>query len=205
MLHRASRLAALVLALGFLVGSSPTDQEPEVPGVAVPVAVSPANQYPPSYRVPYADSPQPVHLRIPSLKISGHIQPVGMTDAVTMQVPSDIAVVGWFDHSVHPISDAGHTVLVGHRDGVSDPNGVFRSLGKVRQGDVVNVRDQSGRRIDYEVVKVEMLADEQFAQKASWVFRVDGPHRLVLITCGGPFDRARGGYQANVVVIAKRT
>lgn len=204
MLHRASRLAALGLALGFLVGSSPTDQEPEVPAFTLAVSHIDVGGEAPAYRVPYADSPQPVDLRIPSVDISGHVQPVGMTDAVTMQVPSDIKVIGWFDRSVFPISDNGHTVLVGHRDGARNPNGVFRNLENVREGDVVKVRDQSGRLVDYEVATVELVSDKQFAEKAAWIFRVNGPHRLVLITCGGTYDRTRGGYQANVVVIAKR-
>jgi LPXTG-site transpeptidase (sortase) family protein len=202
---RASRLAALALALGFLVGTSPTDQEPEVPDFTPAASHIYVGDEAPAYRVPYADSPQPVHLQIPSLDISGHVQPVGMTDAVTMQVPSDIKVVGWFDRSVFPISDNGHTVLVGHRDGARNPNGVFRNLENVREGDVVKVRDQSGRLVDYEVTTVELVSDKAFAEKAPWVFRVNGAHRLVLITCGGTYDRTRGGYQANVVVTAKRT
>jgi hypothetical protein len=30
-----------------------------------------------------------------------------------------------------------------------------------------------------------------------------GPHRLVLITCTGNYHRDRGGYDSNLVVIAK--
>lgn len=205
MLHRASRLAALGLALGFLIGSSPTGQEPEVPVIREPVSESLVAHEPLAQRVPYADSPQPVLVRIPSLNVSGLVQPVGMSDSVTMQVPADITVVGWFDRSVLPISETGHTVLVGHRDGVTDPNGVFKDLGTLRGGDVVRLHDQSGRLIDYEVTNVEVLPDAKFAEKAPWIFRAEGPHRLVMITCGGTFDRNRGGYQANVVVVAKRT
>lgn len=204
MLIHALRLAALGLALGFLVGPSPTGQEPEVPARVAPTDDSRSRQVSLPDRVPYADSPQPVHLDIPALDVSARVQPVGMTDAVTMQVPSDISVVGWFHRGVLPIAEFGHTVLVGHRDGESDPNGVFRNLGRVRPSDELTVRDQSGRLLRYGVTKVDVLGDRQFARRAPWVFRTDGPHRLVLITCGGTFDEARGGYQANVVVVAKR-
>ena len=34
------------------------------------------------------------------------------------------------------------------------------------------------------------------------VFQRSGPPRLVLITCGGPFDRTTGSYQENIVVTA---
>lgn len=220
MIDRAPRLVALSLALGFLVGSSPTDQEPQAAAVLVPSApmpvpqVSAANAPAPNaialrvqtrYPVPYVDSPQPVQLTIPALEVVADVQPVGMSDSVTMQVPSDISTIGWFDRSVLPISETGHTVLAGHRDGVSDPNGVFRNLGSAVKGDVITVHDQSGRRMSYEVTQVAILGDQQFAQEAPWIFRSEGAHRLVLITCGGDFDESRGGYQANVVVVAKRT
>ena len=35
------------------------------------------------------------------------------------------------------------------------------------------------------------------------VFSAAGDRRLVLITCGGPYDASRGGYQDNVVVVAR--
>ena len=122
-----------------------------------------------------------------------------------MQVPTDIAVVGWFDRSVLPISDSGNTVLVGHRDGVLDPNGVFRNLSQVRLGDRIRVRDMSGRSIDYTVIDVDVVSDEKFARQAHEIFATNGAHRLVLITCGGLFDETRGGYQSNVIVTAHRT
>jgi LPXTG-site transpeptidase (sortase) family protein len=178
--------------------------------IPAPVAQAPALQTPalqqaePRYPVPYEDSPQPIRLTIPALEVAADVQPVGMSDSVTMQVPSDISTIGWFDRSVLPTSDTGHTVLAGHKDGVSDPNGVFRNLGNVLEGDVVKVLDQSGRRMSYEVTKVEVLGNQQFAQEAPWIFKREGEHRLVLITCGGDFDESRGGYQANVVVVAKR-
>jgi hypothetical protein len=34
------------------------------------------------------------------------------------------------------------------------------------------------------------------------VFDRDGPARLRIVTCGGPYVPARGGYQDNVVVTA---
>lgn len=197
-------LAALLLALGLVGGSPPIDQQPKVPTFTLTPPPLDSGAEVSAYRVPYSISPQPVGIEIPAAGVAGDVQPVGMTDAVTMQVPSDIKVVGWFDRSVLPIADIGHTVLVGHRDGSKDPEGVFRNLENVRVGDEINVRDLSGRLIDYVVTTVDLLSDDKFAQEAPWIFRVNGPHRLVLITCGGTYDRARGGYQANIVVTATR-
>lgn len=209
MKRHSTSLVALLLVLGFLVGDFHTDQEPgDRPAPAVTVQRFAVEDRPrdlgAAARVPQADSGVPVRLRIPSLGIQGDVRPVGMSDATTMQVPEDIAVVGWFDRSVLPIAEVGHTVLVGHRDGAIDPNGVFRRLGEIGEGDAITVRDHSGRRIDYEVTRVDVLHDEVFAQMAPRIFQTSGPHRLVLITCGGAYDGEKGGYQANVVVMAER-
>lgn len=209
MKRHSTSLLALLLVLGFLVGDFRADQEPgDRPAPAVTVqrfAVEDRSRdLGAAARVPQSDSGVPVRLRIPSLGIQGDVRPVGMSDATTMQVPEDIAVVGWFDRSVLPIAEAGNTVLVGHRDGVTDPNGVFRRLGEIGEGDAITVRDHSGRRIDYEVTRVDVLHDEVFAQMAPRIFRTSGPHQLVLLTCGGTYDEEKGGYQANVVVMAER-
>ena len=198
------RLAVTVLVLGFLVGDSLADREPEVVAAPVQRVSIPVLHEVPTRWIPYADSPQPAHLRIPDLDVATNIRPVGTSDATTMQVPSDIRVVGWYDDSVLPISTTGNTVLVGHRDGAEDPNGIFRHLGSLRDGDRVQVRDVAGRTLDYTVDSVTVLSDEEFAQRAERIFRKDGGHQLVLITCGGAYDAALGGYQANVVVTAKR-
>lgn len=206
----ATSLLALLLVLGFLVGNFRADREPgdqHAPvAVVEPSVVDHRTRYlGANVRIPYADGGVPVHLRIPALGIHGDVRPVGMSDATTMQVPDDITVVGWFDRSVLPIAEAGNTVLVGHRDGETDPNGVFRRLGEINEGDAITVHDHSGRRIDYEVTRVDVLHDEVFARVAPNIFRTDGPHQLVLLTCGGLYDENKGGYQANVVVIAERT
>ena len=205
MLRASTGLAAMALVLGFLVGDSLADREPEVVASPVQRVNVPALREVPTRWVPYVDSPQPAYLTIPALDVATSIRPVGTSDATTMQVPSDIRVVGWYDRSVLPTSTTGHTVLVGHRDGAVDPNGIFRNLGSVREGDRVQVSDIAGRTIEFTVDGVTMLSDEQFAQRAERIFSRDGRHRLVLITCGGNYDAARGGYQANVVVTAKRT
>jgi LPXTG-site transpeptidase (sortase) family protein len=201
MTRPASKVAALALALGLLVGGSLPDQEPE--SVSLPPA-KPTPLVKHAYPVPYANSPQPVRVLVPSVDIAGDIQPVGMSDPTTMQVPANIDVVGWFDRSVLPISEFGHTVLVGHRDGAADPDGVFKDLGEVKTGDMITVHDLSGRRITYSVTSVDTVSDELFASQAPRIFRRDGDHRLILITCGGSYDATRGGYQANVVVVATR-
>ena len=49
---------------------------------------------------------------------------------------------------------------------------------------------------------LEAVAGAAFDSDAD-VFSVRGASRLVLITCGGAYDPANGGYQDNLVVIAR--
>lgn len=202
------RAASVGLCLGLLAGCGGTggdlDSTPRL-GSPAPTVSGPALVRDDVLeQVPYSDTAQPVEIAIPSVEIEGSIQPVGMTDAVTMQVPRDISVVGWFDRSVVPISEIGNTVLVGHRDGAGDPNGIFRRLSEVQQGDAITVRDLTGRIVEYSVESVELLGRADFAGNAEEVFDTAGAHHLVLLTCGGDYERSQGGYQANVVVYATR-
>ena len=68
-------------------------------------------------------------------------------------------------------------------------------------GDTVTLRADS-HRIKYRVTSVRKVARKALATHTQ-AFRQTGPHRLVLITCTGNFHRNRGGYDSNLVVIAK--
>ena len=146
--------------------------------------------------------PEPMRLRVPKLGISADVASVGMQDDVTMEVPEDISLVGWFRYSTTPRSGIGTTVLVGHRDGTKDPNGVFRNLDGIQPGDRITVIDADGDRWRYEVSDTALLDTAQFAAAAEQIFDVEGEARLVLITCGGEFIQSEGGYQSNTVVTA---
>ena len=63
------------------------------------------------------------------------------------------------------------------------------------------VRLDDGTLARFEVRSVETYANEDFpAQK---VYGTQGSSLLNLVTCGGDYDAARGGYQSNVVVFAR--
>ena len=63
------------------------------------------------------------------------------------------------------------------------------------------VRLDDGSLVRFAVHSVETYANEDFpAQK---VYGRQGPSQLNLVTCGGDYDAAKGGYQSNVVVNAR--
>jgi sortase (surface protein transpeptidase) len=71
----------------------------------------------------------------------------------------------------------------------------------IQIGDKVTL-DGSGHRLTYWVTAVEEVAQGALAWD-SRAFDQTGDHRLVLITCTGDYHPDRGGYDRNLVVIAR--
>jgi LPXTG-site transpeptidase (sortase) family protein len=90
-------------------------------------------------------------------------------------------------------------VLIGHRDTVAEGPGALFDLDEVQSGDPVVVR-AGNRSLRYEVVSLRSI-DKAALPDA--LFGRTGQPRLVLITCGGPYLPEAGGYQENVVVVAR--
>jgi hypothetical protein len=118
--------------------------------------------------------------------------------ASTIQVPADIAKVGWYRFGATP-GRPGSALLVGHVDSSALGAGVFFRLREVPIGAVVSVGFTDGSTARFRVVGRRSypkgdLPDRLFARSGNPV--------LTLITCGGTFDRATGHYQDNLVVYA---
>lgn len=208
--------AAVTIALGLPAGtrlpgggsewplhsgreSSSTETPSRSPIAPIPRASPPPSPIPDATAV---DPIVPVRLRIPSLDVTAEIIPVGIEASREMEVPADIHDVGWYVPTAPGTFDFGSTVLVGHRDGASDPNGVFRELGTLDVGNTLRVVDASGGKHDFRVESVTSMADATFTKRAPQLFVSFGHPRLILLTCGGTYIRDQGGYQSTVVVIA---
>ena len=77
--------------------------------------------------------------------------------------------------------------------------GAFFPLKNARRGDRIRVVMASGRSVTYRVQSVKTMLK---AKLPLGVWSTKGAHRLVLVTCGGPFDTSIGHYRDNVVVTA---
>jgi LPXTG-site transpeptidase (sortase) family protein len=132
--------------------------------------------------------------------VSAPVRPATTVDG-QLRVPEDVARVGWWDGSAFAGDPFGHTVLAGHVDSATQGLGFFVRLLALRRGDLVRVSGD-GHRAVYRVVSVTAV-DKDALAVASGAFDQRGAHRLVLITCTGTFDRARGGYSQNLVVTAE--
>ncbi len=88
-----------------------------------------------------------------------------------------------------------------HVDSATEGIGFFARLLRIKVGDTVTLRAGS-HALTYRVTSVRKVAKEALATD-SQAFKQTGSHRLVLITCTGNYHRDRGGYDSNLVVVAK--
>jgi hypothetical protein len=108
--------------------------------------------------------------------------------------------VGWWAAGTSPGAVAGTVVLAGHVDSARYGVGLLATLAALRLDDEVVVADRLGRHHAYRVTARHSYPKRDLPAEA---FATDGPHRLVLITCGGAFDPSTGHYAENVVVTAE--
>jgi LPXTG-site transpeptidase (sortase) family protein len=128
------------------------------------------------------------------------VLPAATVDGV-LKVPDNVQQLGWWDGSARAGEPFGSTVIAGHVDSATEGIGFFARLLKIKIGDTVTLRADS-RRLSYRVISVRKVAKEALATD-SQALKQTGPHRLVLITCTGNYHRDRGGYDSNLVVVAK--
>lgn len=146
------------------------------------------------------ESAVPRQITIPGLGVDAPVDIVGLIGDGKVEVPTDVRRTGWYQYSQVAGASTGSTVIVGHKDGVDQGAGAFYDLGALDVGTRIIVTTESGQRLRYEVVARESF-DKQVVPLAE-LFSGAGPHRLTLITCGGPFDATTLGYTDNVVVTA---
>jgi LPXTG-site transpeptidase (sortase) family protein len=160
-------------------------------------SVAPARQGQPgeSQRIQFI----PEHLTLPG-KATAAVHPAATVEGV-LRVPENVRHVGWWDGSALAGEAFGSTVIAGHVDSDTHGIGFFARLLRIKVGDTVTLRGDS-HRLRYRVTSVKKVDKRALATK-SQAFQQTGPHRLVLITCTGNFHRDRGGYDSNLVVVAK--
>ncbi|MEU8135548.1 class F sortase [Streptodolium elevatio] len=140
----------------------------------------------------------PTAVSVSALDLSAPVVPVGVAPDGQVEVPPDGGTVGWYRFGPPPGAPAGSAVLVGHVDTADGRIGEFAGLERAAPGLRVSVQRGTAPPLVYRVVRVETVPKGALPGPA--IFRRDGPHQLVLVTCAGAYDRSAGGYQANLVV-----
>jgi LPXTG-site transpeptidase (sortase) family protein len=128
------------------------------------------------------------------------VEPASTVDG-ELKVPENVQHVGWWDGSAYVGDPFGSTVIAGHVDSATEGVGYFARLLRVKVGDKVSVRSGS-HQLTYRITSVQTVA-KQALSADSRAFDQAGDPRLVLITCTGGYHPDRGGYDSNLVVMAK--
>jgi hypothetical protein len=143
---------------------------------------------------------RPVELVAPAVRIRMPVLPTGVAVDGQMALPPDPRTVGWYRFGPNPGAPRGSAVLGGHLDSKEYGVGPLVRLRQLRPGDELAARLTDGRTVRYRTVEVQSIAKQTLA--LAELFDRSGPARLRVVTCGGEYDRDRGGYQENVVVTA---
>ena len=138
----------------------------------------------------------PVRLRIPVQALDAAVVGVGVSADGALGVPDDPDIVGWWRDGATPGNQVGSVVIDGHVDAYGRGRGAMFRLAQLRPGDDVQLVLPGGT-VDYTVAAVRAYTKADLPPD---VFDRTGAPRLVLISCGGPFDRARRSYRDNIVV-----
>ncbi|MBN9098543.1 MULTISPECIES: class F sortase [unclassified Pseudonocardia] len=141
----------------------------------------------------------PVRLRIPVLRIDAPVRAVATGPAGDLGVPDDPQVIGWWAAGGAPGVPGAAGVLDGHVDSAAHGPGALFHLAALVPGDVVAVVTAQGAVVAYAVQEVHRFPKTAFRAD---LLTPGGAPRLVVVTCGGVFDRATRNYEDNVVVVA---
>lgn len=141
----------------------------------------------------------PVRLLIPAIGVNAPVLPTGVQAGGALAIPPDPADVGWWAGGGFPGEPTGAVVLVGHiNSAVSGPGALLR-LQDVRPGTTVTVT-AAGHAYRYRVVALRAYAKTSLPVTA--IFGQQVTARLVVVSCGGPFDPTTGHYLDNIVAYA---
>lgn len=201
--------AGLVTMLGSAVGYARAQHGLEVNVGQLPPAVRKTVASPdqPRGRVSRRPAPldvrsprPPTRLRVPSLLVDAPVVSVGVDRHGSLGIPSDPGKVGWWAGSATPGAPAGATVLVGHVDSATAGPGALFLLRELALGRTIRV---NAGRATYSYVVAAVRTVPKADLPSLGVLHPLGPRRLLIVTCGGPFDRSTRRYLDNLVVYAR--
>lgn len=145
-----------------------------------------------------APVPPPHRVRIPALGVDSALERLDRRADGTVEVPRRWQRAGWFRGGPRP-GEPGSAVILGHVDSPRGP-AVFAGLAVLPRGARVVVDRADGTSVTFRVRRTATYPRSRFPVEEVYLPTLEPSLRL--ITCGGPYDRRRGGYQANVVVFA---
>jgi hypothetical protein len=146
----------------------------------------------------YENVAKPVRLRIPAAGVDTRLQQLGRTADLSIEVPTEFDVAGWFAEGPRP-GQAGPAVILGHVDSRTGP-AVFSAVAGLASGAEVLMDRADGSTIGFQVTRTVRVPKAAFPTDGVYGPTLEPSLRLV--TCGGSFDHATESYRDNVIVYA---
>ncbi len=136
----------------------------------------------------------PVRVRIEALSVDSEVRGTGPKDGSMDVVPSH-EIISWYNLGAIP-GNEGNALLSGHNRWAGK-NGVLRELDMLEIGDVMEIDYEDGTTASFslESVFVYYLKTAPSAE----IMRLDGPARVTVITCKGPFNTSWGTSENRIV------
>jgi hypothetical protein len=141
----------------------------------------------------------PTSIRLPSGRLADVLAARVRPDGV-LNVPQNPNQVGWWTGGAQADEPYGSIVLAGHVDTAARGTGVLAEMMRMRTGDRVKLADGVHGQI-YRVRTVGQVPKAKLSAGTD-LFDQNVKHRLVLITCAGPFDQRAHSYRDNLVIVA---
>jgi sortase (surface protein transpeptidase) len=196
---------ALMVVSGLLIGfsSQQGDSDAGTPSPAKVVSADRLIEGPPDEptamdsRTTVDSARLPVRITISAIGVAANVSSLGRNADRTVEVPKDPNDAGWYSEGPPPGAN-GSAVILGHVDSKTGP-AVFYRLNHLKPGDRIAVELADSTVAHNRVARVAQNANKDFPAVKVYAGSRDRP-ALNLVTCGGTYDRAAGGYQSNVVV-----
>ena len=146
---------------------------------------------------------EPAQIKIEVAQVDSPVEVQPIIDGV-MQNPSGPYVVSWY-RGTGKLNEGNNIVMAGHLDYYDVGQAVFFHLGKLKEGDTIEVTGKDDQVYAYMVEwnQEYVLADLDAAQIQDLVGSKD-EEVVTLITCSGAFDAEAQQYTQRRIVRAKR-
>jgi hypothetical protein len=116
-----------------------------------------------------------------------------------LKIPEGLGEAAWWGAKLG--ADHGVALLSGHVNW-KGKKGPFNELWQVKEGQEVKLTDAAGGAWVYRIDATETVHKSELAGRSEQLFDPDGPHKLLLVTCGGEYVGGSEGYEDNRVITA---
>lgn len=149
---------------------------------------------------PVLPASRPTRLEIPEIGVATDLMMLGRQADGTVAVPPGEAgsPAGWYEYSPSP-GQQGPSVILGHVNTTTIPEGVFYRLNEMKPGQQFTVTRSDGRVATFRVDRLQTVRKDAFPTLE--VYGNTARAEIRLITCGN-YQAASGRFEDNTIVYA---